>query len=394
MNVTVCRDEAQRLAALHGLEILDTEPEAAFDAIVSLAARICDTPIALITLVDNARQWFKAKVGLDLISTTRDMAFCVHAIQGEGICTVADALADDRFRANPLVLGEPRIRFYAGAPLVTSDGFALGTLCVIDRKPREGLSEHQRISLELLAKEAMTQLELRRTVKQLADTKMALEDANASLEAFSSALAHDMRAPVRTVAGFADVLKAQLQGNLLALQYVQRIEAACSRMQDLNDALLRRAHSSHQELVLQTVDLSRLATEISEDLKRSEPARRARFIIQEGVTATADESMIRIVLVNLMGNAWKFTRARPEALIEFGSIPTSCGPEFFVRDNGQGFDPSVPLLPSRPFAKHHSGEGFGVGLALVERIIRRHRGTLRASADIDAGAIFTFTLGR
>ncbi len=157
------------MRALRAYGVLDTVPEAAYDALVRLAASICATPIALVTLIDESRQWFKANFGMsDVAETPREWAFCDHAIRGRDVFEIADARADARFAANPLVLGEPLIRFYAGAPLVTPDGGAIGTICVIDREPRE-LSEQQRLQLTLLAKLVMEQLERRKRLSRLAD---------------------------------------------------------------------------------------------------------------------------------------------------------------------------------------------------------------------------------
>jgi GAF domain-containing protein len=144
-------DEAARLAALRQYRILDTEPERAFDDLALLASHICQTPIALITLVDADRQWFKARTGVAVSQTSRAVSFCSHAIEQSGLFIVPDAREDARFRDNPFVTGGPLFRFYAGAPLLTRDGDALGTLCVIDRVPRT-LTANQREALDALRK--------------------------------------------------------------------------------------------------------------------------------------------------------------------------------------------------------------------------------------------------
>jgi two-component system cell cycle sensor histidine kinase/response regulator CckA len=168
MNAPRPPDERQRLLGLHKYEVLDTPPELAFDDLTLLAAHICGVPIAMVSLVDDNRQWFKSKVGVSLTETPRDVAFCAHTIlHPNEVLEVKDAAADPRFTDNPMVTGEPHIRFYAGAPLVTPDGHAIGSLCVMDRQPRE-LTPDQLEALRALSRRAVAQLELRRQARELA----------------------------------------------------------------------------------------------------------------------------------------------------------------------------------------------------------------------------------
>lgn len=164
-------NEAARLAALNQCKILDTPAEWFFDDITRLATQICETPIALVSLIDHDRQWFKSKVGLEVCQTSRDLAFCAHAIHSPNVLVVPDALQDQRFADNALVTSAPYIRFYAGAPLITLDGFALGTLCVIDDVPRE-LSSKQIEALQALARQVTKQIELRRSLADLERTAL------------------------------------------------------------------------------------------------------------------------------------------------------------------------------------------------------------------------------
>src|SRR5688500_12237154 len=136
MHATLPTGETDRIAALYELNVLDTAPEKDFDDIVSLAATVCGVPMSLVSLIDTDRQWFKARIGTDLLETSRDLSFCAHAILGKDLLVVPDARQDTRFSDNPAVTGGDGIRFYAGAPLLTTDGHALGTLCVVDSEPR------------------------------------------------------------------------------------------------------------------------------------------------------------------------------------------------------------------------------------------------------------------
>ena len=162
-------NEAERLAALKEYHILDTGTEQSYDDITTLAAHICEVPVAMISLVDEDRQWFKSKVGLEQQQTSRDVAFCAHAILQNEPFVVRDATKDRRFADNALVTGEPHVRFYAGIPLINPEGLALGTLCVVDHQPRR-LSAKQQEALQALSRQVMALLELRRVSARLADT--------------------------------------------------------------------------------------------------------------------------------------------------------------------------------------------------------------------------------
>jgi GAF domain-containing protein len=180
------KTEAARVAALQKYAILDTEPEQAFDDLVLLASFICNTPIALISLVDENRQWFKSKVGISISETPREISFCAAAIQQPDVFVVPDTLEDERFRNNPLVVSEPKVRFYAGAPLINEEGHALGTICVIDRTPRE-LDSDKQAALKALCRLVLAQLEFRRNLMLL---KEALTDRTKEEHERERELAH------------------------------------------------------------------------------------------------------------------------------------------------------------------------------------------------------------
>jgi two-component system, sensor histidine kinase len=190
--------EVERLKSLDSYELLDTEVDPILDSITNLVSILCDTPICLISLVDKHRQWFKSRVGLEAKETSRDLAFCHYAIQDENLMEVEDAWTDSRFKDNPLVTGDPNIRFYAGMPLINADGYALGTLCVIDRKPRQ-LTENQRKTLNVFGKFVITYFD-----KELQEKKTS--QGMKIKEELLSLVSKEMREPMNNIMGMLDLI--------------------------------------------------------------------------------------------------------------------------------------------------------------------------------------------
>jgi GAF domain-containing protein len=181
VNYPILENETERLNTLRGYGILDTHPEDRFDELTRLSALICGTPISLISLVDEDRQWFKSKTGLEVSQTPREEAFCAHAIMSPELLVVPDASQDPRFATNPLVLGELHVRFYAGAPLTAPNGHHLGALCVIDRVPRQ-LSREQLESLRILSRQVMAQVILGKNLHDLTTALKAKEDLEQDIQ--------------------------------------------------------------------------------------------------------------------------------------------------------------------------------------------------------------------
>lgn len=210
------KNEALRLETLKSYQVLDTPSDIQLDEIVTLAKNICGVPISLVSLVDENRQWFKARVGLEAKETPRDIFFCTHTIEESDILEIEDALKDERFKDNPLVTGDPFIRFYAGFPLSTESGYNLGTLCVIDREPRL-LTEDQKESLRVLAKYIATYLGLRRANNELTRQQAIIEkQQNLLLEAqnvkvltkASAKAAHEINNPLAIIQANIDILNS------------------------------------------------------------------------------------------------------------------------------------------------------------------------------------------
>jgi PAS domain S-box-containing protein len=233
--------------------------------------------------------------------------------------------------------------------------------------------------------------------EQVRSRTAELKAANVELEAFSYSVSHDLRAPLRAIAGFSEILRAEHAAALPpdALALLERSEAAAKRMGQLIDNLLGLARVSRQDMHKARVELSALAAEIAAELAEASPAREVEVRVAPGLSARADPALIRVALQNLLANAWKYTARSAQARVEFGAELSGAERVFYVRDNGAGFDMQYAEQLFRPFQRLHNDyeyEGTGIGLATVERIIRRHGGRVWAEAAPERGATFRFTL--
>ena len=234
--------------------------------------------------------------------------------------------------------------------------------------------------------------------RELKDRAAELENANKELEAFSYSVSHDLRSPLQNIDSFSQILVEEYANRLDAdgRDYVQRLRGSCQHMEEIIDALLALSNMARHELVLDRVNLSALAKAIAAELKQKDPDRLVDWVIAEGLIVAGDARLLRVVLENLIGNAWKFTAGRPRARIEFGALPQCNGSRtYFVRDDGAGFDMTRAGHLFAPFKRlHDQGQfrGTGIGLATVQRVIQRHRGRIWAEGVVDHGATFCFTL--
>ncbi len=234
--------------------------------------------------------------------------------------------------------------------------------------------------------------------KELLDRAAELEAANKELEAFSYSVSHDLRSPLQNIDSFSQILAEEYAHRLNAegRDYIQRLRASCQHMEEIIDALLALSNMSRHELALERVDLSTMARSVAAELKQKEPHRSVNWVIAEGLSVEGDAKLLRVVMENLLGNAWKFTAKRSRARIEFGALPQCNGARtYFVRDDGAGFDMARAGNLFAPFKRLHNQDDFrgtGIGLATVQRVIQRHHGKIWAEGAVGQGATFCFTL--
>jgi PAS domain S-box-containing protein len=268
-------------------------------------------------------------------------------------------------------------------------------LDITDRKSAEALQQLR--TADLQREVAVQTAALRERAAELETATRKLARSNQELEAFTYSVSHDLRAPLRAMDGFSRILLEESQGKLSATaeEYLHRIRKATERMSQLIDDLLSLSRVSRHSLQVRETSLSAIAAEVADELRASDPRPDVEFVIGENVHAQADPSLLRIALQNLLGNSWKFTSKHPRARIEFGVSEERDGPVYYVRDDGAGFDAKYAAKLFTPFQRLHAAsdfDGTGIGLALVERIINRHGGTIQAEGSPEHGATFRFTL--
>ena len=399
-------NEADRLAALLHYRILDTEAEAEFDDFTQLASHITGYPMALISLVDQQRQWFKSRFGLDAPQTPRDISFCGHAIEGHGVFEVVDALQDERFFNNPLVTSNPRIRSYVGAPLLTEQGYAVGTLCVLDSAPRK-LSEDQKHALQALARQVMRQMDLRLLINQekvarqeifqlnadlerrVHERTADLERTTADLQALSYSVAHDLRQPLISMSGYSHLLREQVRGDT-EKHYLERISSGINQINVRADALLYFANLSRRSMQRKSVDLGKIARRHINALQACDPGRQVLISVQPELLANADPELMAQAMQELLDNAWRSSACQQVTRLQVGSSLKSDGETtYFVKDNGEGFDMVYQDDLFEPFQRLesiHDHDGDGLGLARVKRIVVKHGGCIWAQSTVGNGA--------
>lgn len=403
-SASIPGDEDRRLASLQALNVLDSPPEAEFDALVQAASLVCEVPISLISLVDHDRQWFKANHGLaGATETPREVAFCSHAILGDDVFEVPDALADQRFNDNPLVSGAPDIRFYAGAPLILSDGAHIGTLCVIDRQARQ-LSERQRAILAQLGTAAAKALEGRRALlleQEMLAAKLRARDELEHLKSeFLAAAAHELRTPMTSIYGFAELLIQRDMPAEKQRRYLDTIHRQCASMMELTSELLELSHLESRrgrDFNKQAVALDQLTAEVLGDFKLPAGRQPADLQIDPAGhwTVQGDRQKLRQALLNLVSNAYKYSPDGGPVTVRLQCDAEARQIQMVVQDRGVGIPADkMGRLTERFYRADPSGKipGTGLGLSIVKEIAQLHGGSLQMDSVAGVGTTATISL--
>lgn len=389
-------NEQERLKALRSYELLDTLPEEAYDTITKLASYICDTPISLVTLLDADRNFLKSRLGIEFSESPRDISFCGHAILTENpIFIVEDARVDERFQDNPLVKDFKAI-FYAGVPLKTKDGYALGTLCVYDHKPRT-LDEKQQEALLGLAKQVILLFEARKRNIELQKSQQETTARNNRLEDFARLIAHDLKSPLSSIEGLVNLLTEDYaeENDEDFTVFMEHLSTSTKSMRSYIDGLLEYYRADNLLVTKEDATLDTIVSEVKNLHKSSD----VTITLNKNIDLKAVPVVaIEQVISNLIDNGVKYnTSEHPEITLN-GTI-TKGFYSISVADNGVGIPEDKQAHIFEPFKTmgtndRNGNKGTGMGLATVKKLVEALGGTITVDSTVGKGSIFTFTIRR
>jgi K+-sensing histidine kinase KdpD len=394
-------NEKERLENLKSYQLLDTLPEKEYDEITYLASQLCGTPISLVSLIDDSRQWFKSHYGTEATETPKEVAFCAHAINNpENILIVPDSRMDERFHDNPLVVNEPYVIFYAGVPLVTPKGYALGTLCVIDNKPKD-LNESQIKALKALANQVIKLFELRISLIELRQSEERLKALNTTKDRLFSIIGHDLRGPIGSFKSVIDLLVSDfdLTDTTSLLSILQSVQKTSESTYELLENLLAWARAQQNTVVfspqiLALKDVVQTTLHLVSDSSKNKQIT-IQNTVAEDVLVFADKNMILTVLRNLITNAIKFTPKGKQ--IQISAQTNQQEHLVTIKDNGVGIKPEnleklFKDTENLTTFGTDGEKGCGLGLLLCKEFIVKHNGSIRVESELDKGSSFIFTL--
>lgn len=397
-------NEEERLKALYQYQILDTLPEDDFDELTKLASEICETPISFLTLVDRNRQWFKSRHGLELVEIPRELGHCSHTILTPNeVMVVEDVFKDERFFDNPALTGDPAAVFYAGVPLVNPEGFALGSLCVIDTEVRR-LSEQQLSHLKIVANQVMKQLELRRKIVEVSETQQRLKQTNKELEAsneeltrFASIVSHDLKSPLNTITALSDMLKEEYQTVLdeLGLEQLTLMKECALELSEMVVGIYEYSRwGSYFKEKREATNLSKI---LKKTVKLLSPPNDVEVVFSKELPSILTFKIaLEQIFSNLINNAIKYND-KSKGRVEVTYSATEKSHVFQVIDNGQGIPENKKMQIFDIFqtlgkTDRFDEKGTGVGLAIVLQLVKKMNGEILVESEIGKGSTFQFSI--
>jgi signal transduction histidine kinase len=391
------KNEKQRLQALYNYDILDTISEAEYDCITEIASQICNVPGSLITFLDKDRQWFKSHLGTDMKETPRAFSFCNYTIiDPENVLVVPDMRVDERFSKNPLVTGEPNAVFYAGAPLVTPEGYVLGSICVLDREVHT-LSEEQRSALKGLAQQVMARLELQKKVKELNLAQEKLKQVNKSLKSFAHIVSHDMKTPLANISLVTRSyqLRYEKYFDEDAQGYLDLIKNSATELLSFIDELLIQAETidkgqgcgdlaDSEEVINKAIDLIAAPSDIEINVTGEFPK------------VSINRTLLQQVFLNLITNAIKYND-KVKGIINIRCVSDKAFFHFHISDNGSGMEKKhlrEIFKERRTLDKtdRFGNKGTGIGLAGVKNIVDEIGGKITVTSVKYIGSDFKISI--
>ena len=397
ISPTIPDNEKLRIKALKSFSILDTFSEKEYDEITLLASVICDTPISLISLIDEDRQWFKSKTGIDIEETPREFSFCGHAIlDNSQLFTIEDSRLDERFYDNPLVTGYPNVVFYAGAPLITSDGLALGTLCVLDNKPKT-LTTMQQKAMKVLSNKVINLFELKKANLLLEQKNKELESQRTELEMFANVAAHDIKSPLKNISSLTQLLVEEYGPKLDegANEMLNMLHTSSIILNSLVDGILN--HSKAGSILEINRDEFDLKYFIDDTIQLMNGRGQYKFItLFKNQSIAVNRVALQQIFINLIGNAIKYNN-KEQIEITIGFSETESHYHFYISDNGMGM---VKEHQSKIFKifeilgveDRFGNKGNGIGLSTVKKLIEGLGGSVSVDSEIDKGTKVSFSV--
>ncbi|MEO5942438.1 MAG: GAF domain-containing sensor histidine kinase [Ferruginibacter sp.] len=388
--------EAKRLTELRKYNILDSLTEKDYEDVTFMASVICDVPIALISFVDDDRQWFKSHHGLNTSETLREYSFCSHAlVDPDKMLIVEDSRMDERFQHNPLVTGDPGIVFYAGVPLINKEGFGLGTVCIIDTKTRS-LTDTQVSALKILSNQVMHLLELRKINYELELMKLQLETRNKDLEQFAMVLSHDIKSPLTSVLLTNSLIKKQF-GKTLGEEFTNMVDMSnnsANKIKTLVDGILSYYQDNKNVSSPQNIDMDEFFGSLNNTI--ASPKKYNITYTNDIKTVYYSRVQLEQVFYNLINNSIRYN---DKDIVEINIALTEDN-NFYIfsfKDNGIGiakdnYDKIFELFTTLSLLDELGLKGSGIGLSTIKKLIENGDGKIAVSSVLGEGTTFNFTL--